>query len=186
LVDQGETVSHIHFILKGHAQAFTYSEDGKRFWVADFGPGDMFGHPETLSNAPIEYEVRADTDMKLAVLPAKTFSDMMLEAPKMGKNVSLDLAASLGRANTRLFELATLSAAARICAELHRMAKPIGKTPDTWIIRPNPVYSNFALRVLSTRETVSRTISKLQKQGIVTRETGALVILKPDRLRPIS
>lgn len=186
IFDQGAVVKYIHFVLKGRAQAFTYSEDGKRFWVVDFGPGDLFGHPETLANAPIEYEVRADTDMKLAVLHAKAFSDMMLEVPEMGKNISADLAASLSRANTRLFELATLSASARICAELHRMASPIGKTPDQWIIRPNPVYSNFALRVQSTRETVSRTISKLQKQGIVERKTGALVILKPDRLRPIS
>ena len=184
LVDQGEPVSHIYFVLKGRAQAFVYSEDGQRFWVADFEPGDIFGHPEILSDAPIEFEVRADTDMQLVALPARAFSDMMKGEPGMGRNVSKALAASLNRANTRLFELATLTATARVCAELHRMAKPIGKTPDTWIIRPNPVYSNFALRVQSTRETVSRTISMLQKKGIVERETGALVILAPDRLRP--
>lgn len=185
LIDQGEQVSYVYFVLKGRAQAFIYSEAGQRFWVSDFGPGNLFGHPEILSDTPIEFEVRADSHMQLAVLPAKVFSDMMLSAPAMGKHVSADLAASLSWAQTRLFELATLSAAARICAELHRMAKPIGKTPDIWIIRPNPVYSNFALRVQSTRETVSRTISKLQKQGIVSRETGALVILKPDRLKPV-
>lgn len=183
LMTQGEPVAHIHFVLKGRAQAFIYTEDGQKFWVTDFGPGDVFGHPEILSDAPIEFEVRADTDMKLAVLPAKIFLDMMNKAKGFGKNISLHLAASLSLANTRLFELATLPAAARIHAELLRMAEPIGKAPETMIIRPHPIYSNFALRVHSTRETVSRTVSKLQKMGIIMRETGALIILKPGKLR---
>jgi len=62
------------------------------------------------------------------------------------------------------------------------MGKPIGRSPDTLIIRPHPIYTNFALRVHSTRETVSRTINSLKKKGIVTRETGALEILKPEHL----
>ncbi len=183
LIAQGASIAHIYFVLKGRAQAFIYTEDGQRFWVADFGPGDIFGHPEILSDTPIEFEVRADTDMKLAVLPANTFMDMMNKAKGFGKNISLHLATSLSRANTRLFELATLPAAARIHAELLRMAEPIGKAPETMIIRPHPVYSNFALRVHSTRETVSRVVNRLQKLGIVTRETGALVILKPGKLQ---
>lgn len=183
LISQGDNVPYIHFVLKGRAQAFIYTRSGQQFWVADFEPGDLFGHPEILSYQPIEFEVQADTDMQIAVLPAKVFKDMMLEATELGKNISTDLSMSLSRANTRLFELANFTAKARVYAELLRMAKPIGKTPDTWIIRPHPIYTNFALRVYSTRETVSRTISELKKKGIVARETGALVILKPESLR---
>ena len=183
LIAQGGTVSHIYFVLKGCAHAFCYTEDGQKFWVADFASGDLFGHSEVLSDAKVEFEILADSNMQLAVLPAKVFSDMLQEVPLFGKSVSIELAANLRGAQMRLFELATLSAAARIYAELLRMAKPIGEAPDTKIIRPHPIYSNFALRVHSSRETVSRTINTLKKKGIVERKTGALVILKPESLR---
>ncbi len=183
LIAQGQPVTYIYFVLKGMAQAFIYTKDGQKCWVADFKPGDLFGHTEILSGAEIEFEVRAENGMQLALLPAKTFAELMQEKPKLGYALSRYLAVDMGLAHTRLVELATLPTAGRVCAELLRMAKPIGKTPGTLIIRPHPVYSNFALRVHSTRETVSRTVSDLQKKGIVARETGALVILKPKSLR---
>jgi len=105
LIEQGKTVPYIYFVLQGRAQAFIYTRSGQQFWVADFEPGDLFGHPEILSGAPIAFEVKADTDMQLAVLPAKAFSDMMLEAPALGKNVYTELSSSLGRAQTRCLNL---------------------------------------------------------------------------------
>ena len=51
------------------------------------------------------------------------------------------------------------------------------------IIRPNPIFIELAERVNSTRETVSRTVSELQKKGILAREPGAIIINDPDRLR---
>jgi len=63
------------------------------------------------------------------------------------------------------------------------MALPIGIDPDRHIIRPSPVFVELARRLNSTRETVSRTVSELQNQGILAREPGALIIENPERLR---
>ena len=63
------------------------------------------------------------------------------------------------------------------------MSNPIGVDPDRHIVRPNPVFVDLALRINSTRETVSRTVSELQKKGIVSREPGALVIQSPEKLK---
>jgi CRP-like cAMP-binding protein len=82
-----------------------------------------------------------------------------------------------------MIEAYTLSAKGRICAELSRLSRVIGKAPDTRIIRPNPVFVDLAQRVNSTRETVSRTVSDLQKKGILAREPGAIIIKNPTRLR---
>ena len=63
------------------------------------------------------------------------------------------------------------------------MALPIGIDPDRQVIRPNPIFIDMARKLNSSRETVSRTISELQKRGIIARQPGALVIEDPIRLQ---
>jgi CRP/FNR family transcriptional regulator, cyclic AMP receptor protein len=45
--------------------------------------------------------------------------------------------------------------------------------------------STFALHVQSTRETVSRTISALEKRGIIKRDGDALTVVAPHRLEEL-
>ncbi len=49
-------------------------------------------------------------------------------------------------------------------------------------MRPAPVLAAMAVRVLSTRETVSRTINALERRGIIRREADALIVVAPHRL----
>jgi DNA-binding MarR family transcriptional regulator len=78
----------------------------------------------------------------------------------------------------RMVESVLLSATGRVCAELERLAK---LSPDQ-TIRPVPVFSELATMVQSTRETVSRTISQLEKRGVLRREDGGLRVVAPHRL----
>ena len=66
----------------------------------------------------------------------------------------------------------------RVHAELLRLAR----LADGRVIRPAPVLAKLAVRVQSTRETVSRTINALERRGIIRRERDALVIVAPHRL----
>jgi len=83
----------------------------------------------------------------------------------------------------RYVEALTMSAKGRVCAELMRLSDPIGISPTKRIVRPNPVFVDLALRINSTRETVSRTVSALQKDGVVSREAGAMLIERPAALK---
>lgn len=83
----------------------------------------------------------------------------------------------------RLVGFATLSAPGRVCAELVRNSRPIGKQPEYSIIRPCPIFIEMACYINSARETVSRTINGLINAGILRRDPGALIILEPQRLQ---
>jgi DNA-binding GntR family transcriptional regulator len=78
-------------------------------------------------------------------------------------------------------ERTTLSAAGRVHAELLRLAR-LG---DGHSVRPVPVLAALAVRVHSTRETVSRAINALERRGIVRRDADALVIVAPHRLEEL-
>ena len=71
-------------------------------------------------------------------------------------------------------------------AEILRLAHKQGVEKDGKIyISPIPVHSDIAARISTVRETVARTMSDLAKQGIVTRENGALVVHDVRRLEQL-
>jgi CRP-like cAMP-binding protein len=183
LLSQGEAVNNIWFILRGRASAFAYSRSGQKVWISDILPGDMFGHAYVLANVPPGLQIVSNSDLQYLSLAPSELHRMIDQDPELGKRISVDVSTRLHHARTRFFELATLSATERVSAELLRMARTIGIENDKLVIRPAPVHSNLALRVNSTRETVSRAVNKLKKSGVVARQPGALVVLKPDELR---
>lgn len=183
LLFQGAPADHIGFVLSGRAKAIAFSENGTDTWIGHFEAGEFFGHISFLTKTDVRFEVSAESDMRLRIIPAADIQTFLETTPEMGEVLAHDLATRLDTMMTRLVEALTLSAKGRVCAELLRLSKPIGINPDMSVIRPNPVFVDMALRLNSTRETVSRAISELQKQGIIKREAGAIVIEKPEALQ---
>lgn len=75
----------------------------------------------------------------------------------------------------------SLSAPGRVHAELLRLAR-LG---DGRAITPPPVLSELADRLLTTRETVSRAVSALERRGLIRRTPETLVIVAPERLEEL-
>ncbi len=180
---QGEAAKHIGLVISGHASARVNSERGDEVWVDQFGAGDFIGHISLLTQAPIDFEIRAESDVKVLFVPAQKFEDLLSSDKILSVALARDLAARLSVMTRRLVEAVTLSSPGRVCAELLRLSHPVGRDPDKLIVRPTPVFVDLALRINSTRETVSRTVSQLQKSGILSREPGALLIHKPAALQ---
>lgn len=180
---QGEKQTAIGIVISGTAKAVIYSEDGQETWIEQFGPGEFFGHGAILSGADPELTIIAETQLTFLSIPISKFDLLLADEQSLPAALAKDLAYRLNKMTRRLVDAVTLSSRGRVCAELMRLSKPIGVSPDKSIVRPNPVFKHLALRVSSTRETVSRTVSDLQKKGILSREAGAILIHKPDALR---
>jgi len=183
LLSQDEPVKDIFFIQTGRAQACAYSIEGQETWVCEFAAGDLFGHAALLTDEPVQFQIVAQTDMCVFTLNAQKFNSLFVSEQIFSQYLSRELARRLVRMTERLLEIATLSAAGRVCSELLRMSKPVGVDDEKLIVRPNPVIVDLAMRISSTRETVSRAVSQLQRKGILGREPGAILINKPDQLR---
>lgn len=173
---QGEQLEHIGIILSGTIFAQTSTKDGHSIWLEEFGPNQLIGIESIFSSIPLRYELIAKTNAKIAYYSKEEFLRLIQSHDEGLEIILKDISHRLIRNIDRIVEANTLTAKGRICAELKRHSKPIGIEPDRFIIRPIPVFSEFALRVGSTRESVSRTVSNLAKTGVILRRTGALII----------
>jgi len=173
---QFEPVRALSIVISGQADAYAVAENGRMFLVDDFKAHDIIGYELWLGMQEAQYDVSAQTDLVLLSFSKDTLKRAIDSDTDFLKFILSNLIAKFRHQTERLIDANTLSIQGRICAELKRHCKPIGKDPDTHIIRPKPIFKTFALRVGSTRESVSRTVSDLVAAGVVTRTTGALII----------
>ena len=106
---------------------------------------------------------------------------LMESYPLVALAMARHLSARIAAMRQRMLETALLSATGRIAAELLRQSR----ASEDGVIRPLPVWSELAVIVQSTRETVSRTVSGLEKRGIVSRTGEGLAVVAPHRLEEL-
>lgn len=178
ILRQGDQADETLLVMDGRAHALLYGADGQVLLLREFGRGDLFGAVAALDDGGHEADVVAVDDVRAALFLALDFIALIESHASVGLAVSRQLLKQLRATARRMVEHATLSAAGRVQAELLRLAR-LG---DGATISPSPVLSALAVRVHTTRETVSRTISALERRGLLRREEDALVLTAPRRL----
>lgn len=181
IVGLGARCEHVHIVLAGLARARALTADGRQAVLEDFRAGDIIGETALIAPQDSDHEVVAVELVEAAVLLAHVMVAMMTMHASIALAVSRRVIARLAEQNRRLAQSSTLSAAGRVHAELLRLAR---ETPDG-TIRPAPVLSQLALHLQTTRETVSRTISALERRGIVARGDGGLTVVAEHRLEEL-
>lgn len=174
LEDRDETT----LVTAGRVQEVAYGRDGAMLVLHLIGPGEFFGNLMGPASADDPAQVEAVVESAGAHFATGAVVRLMETHHGIAMAISRQLAARIEAMRRRMVETALLSATGRIAAELQRLAKG---APDR-TIRPIPVFAELAVIVQSTRETVSRTISQLEKRGILARVEGGLSVVAPHRL----
>jgi CRP/FNR family transcriptional regulator, cyclic AMP receptor protein len=181
ILKQGDRADATFLLVAGRAHALIYGPDGQVVLLHELLSGDFFGAIVSPEPEPEDADIVVVEEVRAAVFPALDFLKLIDVYGCVGLAVSKMLLRKLRVAGARMAERTILSATGRVHAELLRLAR-LG---DGQTLRPAPVLANLAIRVHSTRETVSRTISALERRGIIRRERDALIIIAPRRLEEL-
>lgn len=181
IVRGGCVSPHVHIIIIGHARSIALGIDGRMVMVQEFRSGDIFGEGSALTGAITPDDIVAVSAVHAGAVSGGTFIGLIENYTCVALSVSRRLTERLGATTRRMVEGATLSANGRIYAELLRQAR----SGDAMTISPIPVHSEFALRVHSSRETVSRAINAIEKRGIIRRNADGLIVVAPHRLEEL-
>ena len=173
---QGDRRQHVCYVLSGRVFATSINFEGEETWVSEFTAGQFMGADSLFDAEPSNFQLVAKTPITGLLYPRENFLSLMNRFPELNNMVIADLARQISNFTVQTLEANSMSVHGRIASELKRQAKPIGRDPGTFIIRPTPVFSELAQRLGSSRETVSRSVSKMVKKGILERRTGALVV----------
>jgi CRP/FNR family transcriptional regulator, cyclic AMP receptor protein len=171
LVRQGDLVDAIWLVLEGRIKIESSSASGRSSQLGICGPGDWVGsylRPLVYPTDVVSLEATTLARFATGDLPRLAASE-----PSVGAALAASFARQLESTIAKLDARSTLTAKGRICAELQR------RSADSPTIHPAPVVAELARTAQTTRETASRTVTELERRGIIERTAGALRVISP-------
>ena len=167
-------------VLEGRLVARSRSSDGREVVFATVDEGGLFGEFSAIDGAPRSAEMLAVVPSWVARVSSARLREMILLLPSIGLRMCELLVAKNREMSQRLFEFATLSVQGRILATLHRLAlaqgTATGEGGPVEIALP-PTQYDIAITAGTNRETVSREMAALARQGVIAYDRRCLSVL---------
>lgn len=183
IVWQGDPGTTLFLIESGRAKVVVTSTRGQEAILNVLGPGDFFGDIAILDGGPRTADVIAVEDSRLLLLERNVLVSAIEENPGLGLKLLAALAGRLRRDVELLEEASFMSVAARLARVLLRLADvPDEVDTGVYSIPTRWTQAELAALVSASRETVNRCLGELENRGIIRREGGQIVIMKPDEL----
>ena len=184
VIDFDDATTDVFIVLQGSLRVLVRTADGSRTQIlGDVHAGDLVGEMAAIDNAPRSARVESLVLSRLCVVPAAAFLALAFAAPVVGLRLMRRLTAKLRGQTYRLLEYAVLPTRMRLAAELLRLGRP--RPNGTSVLTPPPTQEELAARVGARRETVSREMAALRRDGFVRRGRAAIVLPDPAGLRAL-
>lgn len=183
VIDVEDATTDVRFVISGKVRIIHRITVGKEVILDEMGDGQFFGEIAAIDGWPRSANVTTMTRSRICVMPQRIFLEILAEEPGVSLQVMKMLARRIRELNLRLAEHSFLQAKHRLYSELLRLSRPRSGHPDQRSISPPPIQRELAERIGTRREVVSRELNALEKQGLVQKAKGAIIIIDPNVLQ---
>ena len=158
----------LFMILAGRVKVTILSDDGREIILAMLSDNDFFGEMSLLDNEPRSATAIAIQETEMVVLHQRDFLSIVEKRPRVAINLLAVLSSRLRKANQQIGNLALHDVYGRVARILLEMASENGsRQADGRVAFRRPTHQEIANMIGATRETVSRMISDLHRQGYI-------------------
>jgi len=187
----GDTIVHeddnqnqtFFIIVSGNVYVTVLSSEGRQAVLATLRSGEFFGEMAVLDGEPRSASVVAASKCTLLMLYRKQFIEILQKYPKITITMLIEMSRRLRKTNRQVNTLSMMSVYGRVAEVLLQLAKECGrKVGPATVIENRPTQGRIAEMAGTSRETVSRVLSQLQKKRYLTIDRKRLVILNEEKL----
>jgi CRP/FNR family cyclic AMP-dependent transcriptional regulator len=165
-------------IRDGQVKVTMISPEGKEIILKLLGPGDFFGEMALLDDEPRSATVVATENLELITIWRNDFLQILSENFSIARKVLAELSRRLRSASSRIESLATMDVYGRLARLFLDLARDQGKVLENgYVAVTRPTHQAMANMIGTSRETVSRLIHDLMRQGLLISE-GKMIYLK--------
>ena len=174
-----ETRQGVHFILEGFVREFTLSDDGNEHVTIVYERGDLFSMSWIFLDVTPNVYRMAHSDVKLYRLNAEAFSDALANNPKFQKEFILRQMNQVHNLSSRVENLTFNNAYDKVAYHLVHLTGRFGKPhADGWFITLPFRHQQIAESLSMTRETASRMIERIEREGFIRQDGKGHFIVK--------
>ncbi|WP_106498028.1 Crp/Fnr family transcriptional regulator [Lentibacillus sp. Marseille-P4043] len=181
---QGDPLTNVYFIRQGKVKIYKTDFHGKEQIVNVLQPDDMFPHQGFFRKDSYPAHAEVLEDAILIYIPIHSFEDFLITHPEICIKLFRVLGDKIVDLQNRLEEKILHNTYEQIIMLLLRLARHYGKEIKDNQTRINTHFTNreLANMIGSSRETVSRTLTQLKKQQLITTDKGGYFILQANKL----
>lgn len=185
---EGTPSDGLYLVLRGRVNLVRAAEGGRDIILASLGPGEVFGEGCVVAGSSATTTALTATPVELARVPAELMRELIGQDAGLTMRLMKILARRLSDVEGVASGLALCDVEERLRRTLSQLARRQGRpepSAEGWILAPVPTQSELARMVGSCRETVSRTLSALAREGHLS-ASGRRMILKESFMTPMS
>ena len=174
---RGDPNGGMAVVMHGRVRVSVVSEDGKEATLCVLGAGEVLGEMSLLDGEPCSADVTAQEDCVLLVIDRAQFLALLRGNGDLCLHLLTLLSRRLRRANAALEDMALLDLPTRLGRLLARLANDYG-VPVRAGTRIEVKLSQKDLSTLvgASREKVNKQIRQWEEEGILTKDSGRMVI----------
>jgi CRP/FNR family transcriptional regulator, cyclic AMP receptor protein len=171
---------NLYRVKNGLIRLHTMDDDGNGLTLRYVKPGEYFGE-EAIGTLEREYFAEAVTDSSVEMFNPKNLSgEQMLDFAQA-------LAKALRRGYQSIYRLAGKRLRSRIAAELLELADTaLGSIKPDGLSLVYATHDELAAAVGSVRETVTKVVGELSKEGVIDSGYGKITLVNVPALRAIA
>ena len=165
------------FVTEGSVKITRLSKEGREVILAILNDGDFFGEMSLLDGESRSANVIALDDTKVLTLNRNDFLLVIKEYPQIAIQLLKEMALRLRKSDRQITSLSLSDAEKRIALCILRIAEEQGVIQKGHVSIPKaPIQQDIANMSGTSRETVSRALKLLEKEGFIQRNGRELLI----------
>ena len=184
---QGDRHEGIYLIESGRVRTFCTGPSGRELTLAYWTPGHFIGGPEVFGGGVHLWSGEAMEDSRVMALSGAVVRDLIERMPIFALCL-IDALVAKGKCYSQLVQmLGTRSVAQRLAQLLKIMGQVHGRDDAEGVLIDRRVtHDQLADIVGSTRQWVTTTLDRWQKDQVILIRGRMIVIRKPDRLEDLA
>ncbi len=175
IVNQGEIGSSMYLLISGRVKVSLANPEGKELVLNYLEAPAHFGEMALVDARPRSADVIAVTDVELFSLDSRDLSAAIQLQPRLALSLIATLSRRLRHTIARLEDMAFHDATHRVMRVVLNIATASYETRGTPVIQGMTHY-DIATLAGTSRETASRVISQLARDGIVTTKGRTIIV----------
>ena len=166
------------FVAKGSVKVTRLSKDGREVILTMLNAGDFFGEMSLLDGESRSANVIALEETEVLTLNREDFLVVLHDYPTIAIQLVKEMAGRLRKSDRQIASLSLSDAEKRITMCIIRFADDQGVIKNGKVSIPKtPIQQDIANMAGTSRETVSRALSILEKENLIERNGRELIIL---------
>lgn len=183
ILARGAVVSYLTFLVSGRIQSTETADDGRIIGITILVPGDIIGCLTLADGQPASNSLRTLEDSQLLLLPMGIARELLTTQPLISQRVLALLSQAVRNSIKERSMLSLPNAFHRIFVQLNSL---VNNTTAQRQIHQVPRQQDIAAMVNTSRETVSRALQLLIKNGVLTKQGHQIHIQHSEALKKLA